>query len=81
MEPIRVQVQHYSGYRADEHPLTFALEGVEIEVVEILDQWLAASKEPDRSPSDYFKVLGNEGHEYLLRHARGFNDWYVVNRW
>ena len=60
MEPVPIQVQCYSGHqpspmgyglagKADERPLQFVCEGVEIEVVEVLDQWLAASSEAGQS--------------------------------
>ena len=81
MEPIPIQVQCYSGHKADERPLRFVCEGIEIEVEEILDQWMAASKESSQLTSDYFKVRSSDGHDYLLRHEKGSDRWFVANRW
>mgnify|MGYP001581526605 FL=1 len=81
MDPIPIQIQCYSGHKADERPLRFVCEDIEIEVEEVFDQWMTASKEPGQPASDYFKVRGNDGHDYLLRHDQGSDDWFVVNRW
>lgn len=49
-----------------------------IEVAEVLDAWLA----PDHR---YFKVRGEDGDTYLLRHAPHEDRWeltmFLRNRW
>ena len=79
--PIPIQVHCYAGHKADERPLRFACEGTTIEIDEILDRWLAAGKDPEQPPADYFKIRGSDGHEYLLRHDHEPDVWFVVNRW
>ena len=56
---MKIQVECYSGYRGEETPrrLTFGVR--EIEVAEVLDQWLA----PDHR---YFKVRGEEKDNPIL---------------
>ena len=56
-----IQVQYYSGYKADEKPISFILDGNKLIVEKIIDQW--------RSPEfDYFKVMADDGKGYLLKH-------------
>jgi hypothetical protein len=81
MEPIRIQVECYSGYKADESPRRFICEDTEIEVERILDRWLAAGKNAKEPKADYFKVTGIDGHDYLLKHDLNFDLWFLENRW
>jgi hypothetical protein len=55
-----IQVECYSGYKADERPISFILDGVKVMVDELIDQWHG----PD---CEYFKVLADDGNRYLLR--------------
>jgi len=57
---MKVEVVCHSGYKADERPLRFRLDGEDYAVVEILDQWYG--------PRDvYFKVRAGDGNVYILR--------------
>lgn len=57
---MKVEVSCYSGYKADERPIRFRLEGRDYAVEELLDQWYG--------PQDiYFKVRANDGNVYILR--------------
>ena len=62
---MKLHVECYSGYRADERPLRFtSLEKAgspKFEVTEVLDQWFGV---------DYqcFKVRADDGNIYILRH-------------
>jgi len=61
---MRIRVECYAGYRGEETPRRFQLGTGSAEVVEvkdILDRWLAPGHR-------YFKVLGNDGAVYILRH-------------
>jgi len=73
---LQVYVDAYSGYRANERPLSFSVDlatgedgitGVyDIEAVE--DRWYDPNAE-------YFKVRTTEGKRYILRYAEGENQW------
>lgn len=63
-----VRVECHAGYRADEVPVRFYLGMRRIEVTEVLDRWLA----PDHR---YFKVLGDDGDTYILRHDTATDRW------
>ncbi|RPJ05628.1 MAG: hypothetical protein EHM37_21335 [Deltaproteobacteria bacterium] len=57
---MRITVQTYAGYRGDERPISFSLEGRILRIMEITDRWY----DPDHN---IFKVLADDGGAYLLR--------------
>ncbi len=66
-----LRVECYSGYRCEETPRRF-LEGERrVEVTEVVDAWLA----PDHR---YFKVTGDDGFTYLLRHDVRQGSWSLA---
>ena len=60
----RVQVECYSGYKADERPLRFLLGEICYSVEKVLDQWYGPG-------STYFRVEADDGNLYVLRHLWG----------
>jgi hypothetical protein len=66
MKDIRVEC--YSGYRGEETPRRFWLGQRCIEVCRVMDRWLA----PEHR---YFKVLGDDGGLYILRHDPYAYSW------
>lgn len=66
-----IQVQCYSGYKADERPVRFFLGKKMLDVREILDRWYGEDHE-------YFKVLVHDGSHYVLRHDRNEGCWELV---
>jgi hypothetical protein len=58
----RVQVECYSGYKADERPLRFFLGEIGYSVEEVLDRWYGPG-------STYFRVKADDGNLYILRHS------------
>lgn len=66
-----MRVECYAGYRGEEEPRRFYHGGNRIEVAEILDRWL----DPHHR---YFKVLGDDGREYLMRHDEASGEWEMV---
>jgi len=63
-----IKVECYSGYKADEKPISFILDDNRLIVEEILDQW----REPE---FEYFKVLADDGKAYLLRYDEINGEW------
>ena len=60
---MRVQVECYSGRKADERPIRFRLDEHDYVVEEVLDQWYG--------PADvFFKVRAHDGNLYILRQDR-----------
>ncbi len=66
-----IRVECYAGHRGEETPRRFWLAERPLEVVEILDRWLA----PDHR---YFKVRGDDGNIYLLRHDPHADRWELT---
>lgn len=66
-----LQVHCYAGHRAEQTPRRFTLGGRQVEVAEVVDTWL----EPDHR---YFKVTGDDGSDYLLRHDVRGGIWQLI---
>jgi len=63
-----IEVECYSGYKADEKPISFILNGKKYMVEKIIDQW--------RSPEfEYFKVQADDEKAYLLRNDGRNGEW------
>ena len=65
---MKLEVECYVGYRGEQEPRAFALGERRLEVMSILDRWLA----PDHR---YFKVAASDGDTYVLRHDEGSGEW------
>ena len=68
---VALQVECYAGHRGEQTPRRFTLGERRIEVVEVVDAWLG----PDHR---YFKVTGDDGFTYLLRHDVYGDDWRLA---
>ena len=68
--PQKIEVMAYSGYKANERPLSFVLDSRKLEVIHIMDRWYGEEH-------DYFKVLADDGKVYLLRWHRTLDSWFL----
>ena len=66
--PKKVEVNAYSGYKANERPLSLILDSRKLEVINIIDTWYGEEH-------DYFKVLADDGKVYLLKWHRTMDFW------
>ncbi len=68
-----IKVECYAGYKADERPLRFTLQGAHgartLDVRKVLDQWYGAGY-------SCFKVLADDGI-YILRHHEAEDIWVL----
>jgi hypothetical protein len=64
-------VECYAGYRGEETPQRFRLGARPVEVIEVIDRWLA----PDHR---YFKLRGDDGDIYILRHDVPTGRWEIT---
>lgn len=64
---MKVRVESYAGYKADERPLRFFLDERPFAVEAVLDQWYS----PD---AIYFRVQASDGNHYVLRHRTGLEE-------
>jgi len=67
----KIEVVAYSGYKANERPLYFLLEGKKKVVIKVVDRWYGVEH-------DYFKVTADDGKVYLLKWHRSLDVWLMV---
>lgn len=70
-EELTLLVECYAGYRGEEEPRAFYIGERRVAVAELLDRWLA----PDHR---YFKVRGDDGATYILRHDTVGDRWELT---
>ena len=66
-----VNVECYAGHRGEQTPRTLILGDRRIAVAEVLDAWLAPEYR-------YFKLKGEDGDTYLVRHDERSNTWELT---
>lgn len=67
---MKIQVECYSGRKADERPIKFWLPDQTLFVESIEDQWYG----PD---GPYFRVRADDGNTYVLGHHESHNEWIL----
>ncbi len=65
---MRLKVESYSGYKADQRPVSFVLHGRRFQVAECLDTWYG----PDHA---FFKVRADDSNIYILKHSPEDDEW------
>jgi hypothetical protein len=74
----KVHVSVYSGYMANERPASFRFSGRDYKVEKIIDRWYEGSTKSSAPPMNYFKVLADDGGEYILRYNGLFDVWSIM---
>jgi hypothetical protein len=69
--PLAITVECYAGHRGEQTPRALMLGGRRIAVAAVADAWLA----PDHR---YFKLTGDDGHTYLVRHDERSGAWELT---
>ena len=72
-----IEVECYSGYRANERPVAFVFEERRWQVEKILDRWYEGGVRAGQPALDYFKVRTTEGRVFLLRYNALFDAWSI----
>jgi hypothetical protein len=65
---VRIKVETYSGYKADERPTAFYIGNRKHLIVEVTRRWYDPK-------ADYFKVKAADGGVYILVHNREDDSW------
>ena len=63
-----IQVECYAGYRGAETPQRLTIGSRPLEVIEVLDRWIA----PDHR---YFKLRCSDGGLYIVRYDESSGEW------
>lgn len=67
---MKVRVECYAGYQADERPLRFQMGAHEYAVQDVLDRWYG--------PDDmFYKVRADDGNLYILRRRTSSGEWHL----
>ena len=69
---MKVKLESYSGYRGEQEPRAFHLDGRRLQVSEIVDRWI----EPGMR---WYKCLAEDGNMYIIRHEEEADDWELVS--
>lgn len=67
----KIKVNTYSGYKADERPLSFFIGDKFLKVEDMLDHWYGEGY-------DYFKLKADDNCKYILRHDTDIDEWELV---
>ena len=74
-EPVNVEC--YSGYRANERPMSFTFKGRRWEVEEIMERWYEGGLIAGGPALHYFKVHTTEGRVFLLCYNTVADAWAI----
>jgi len=66
-----VTVEAYAGYKGEETPRAFTLDGVRISVDEILSRWYTETH-------SCFRIHAGDGQRYVLRYDLNEEVWELV---
>ncbi|HLZ36076.1 MAG TPA: hypothetical protein VKP13_18890 [Nitrospira sp.] len=64
-------VDAYAGYKGEETPRSFTLDGVKLGVVDVLDRWYSETH-------SYFRVRASDDQRYVLRYNLDEEVWELV---
>lgn len=77
---VQVEVQAYSGFKANERPMRFRWAGRDFLVTDVLDRWYEGGRTPKDPTLNYFKVRTDQGEEFILRYNGLFDVWSILVR-
>jgi hypothetical protein len=65
---MKIKVEGYSGFKLNERPVRFHLDGNEYAIENVLDQWYGPE-------ATYFKVRAGDGNDYILKYHAQSDEW------
>lgn len=68
---MKIKVNAYSGYKANERPLSFTMGDRLFRVEKTLDHWCGEDH-------DYFKLKADDGCIYIIRYEREKDEWELT---
>jgi len=76
MKRRKIKVIAYAGYRSEESPHSFVLEGERIGTEEIISRWVGENA-GDRQQIHFFRIKGDDGFIYLLSCDDQKGEWHL----
>ena len=73
-----IDVKCYSGYKVNEHPVSFTFQERNWEVSKIVDRWYECGLKAEQPAQDYFKIITKDGEEFILRYNGLFDAWGIL---
>ena len=73
----RIEVECYSGHKANERPKAIIFQGKRRDVQDIIDRWYEGGREASRPVINYFKVRTKEGQVFIIRYQPLFDAWSI----
>lgn len=71
MDSPHLTVDAYAGYKGEETPKAFTLDGRKLQVREVVDRWYSQTH-------SYFRVYASDGQRYVLRFDLDEDCWELV---
>ena len=71
MTPPHVTVEAYAGYKGEETPRAFTLDGIRLSVAEILSRWYTETH-------SCFRIRASDHRRYVLRYHLDEEIWELV---
>lgn len=65
---MKLKVECYSGYKANERPVSFSTDHRNYIVIELIDKWYG----PDYT---YFRVKADDNNIYILKYDEKMDEW------
>jgi hypothetical protein len=79
MPDKKIKVTAYAGYKGEECPRAFVVDGEEIIAIEIVNRWVE-EEEKSREQMRYFTIKGSDGSLHTLYYAPAFKEWFYRGR-
>ncbi len=79
MADIKIEVTAYAGYRGEERPRAFMIEGRNVDVLKILETWIT-EEELSRKQKRFFTVQGSDDCVYTLYCDLDSAEWFLRGR-
>jgi hypothetical protein len=79
MTDHKIEIVSYSGYRGEESPRMFIVEGEQVTVTEIVRMWMEEDQE-NRERKRFFLVKGSDGFLHTLYYDLEFLMWFYRGR-
>ena len=75
--PEKIEIITYSGYRSEERPVAFVMQGERIEIVEILERRIEEGLR-DKERKRYFTIKGSDGATHRIYQVYNTSEWYKI---